>query len=118
MTRILCAALALVCMLTTVEARPRECYGIPWCGCWLRIQLGIADVKYNQSQYWMHYGHATTPDRAAIGVMPGHVGQVVGLCPGGKIRLRSGNTWGRGVVGGVGEACYPLRAFRPGGLRA
>src|ERR1700744_5276875 len=33
-------------------ARPRDCYGIEWCGCWLRHYFGLADRSLNLARRW------------------------------------------------------------------
>lgn len=105
--RFIIAAVAIILSIQIVDARPRA-----WCGWWLRHELGVSDSKYDLAHAWMGYGHATFPHPGAVGVMwRRHVGKVVGFCRNGVL-LKSGNTWGRNVSGGVGTACYPLSAFR------
>lgn len=113
MRLLLIAAVMAVSMSQAIaDGRPPECRGIPWCACWLRHQLGLSDRKYNRAFAFLGYGHATDPHVGAIGVMKrSHVGIVVGHCSGGVL-LKSGNTWGRNVVNGVGTACYALSQFK------
>ena len=93
------------------NARPRA-----WCGWFVRQQKGVSDPKFNLAHNWMQWGRASFPHVGAVGVMKRrHVGIVVGTCTGGVL-LKSGNTRGRGVSGGVGTACYSLSQFR--GFRA
>lgn len=70
--------------------RPRDCFGIPWCGCWLRHHLGINDRDYNRAIEWEHYGHASSPHVGAVVVWPHHVGIITGGHPGDWI-ITSGN---------------------------
>lgn len=72
------------------SARPRDCYGIPWCGCWLRHHLGIGDKDYNRAVEWRHYGHPSAPHVGAIVVWSHHVGIITGGSPGDWI-VTSGN---------------------------
>jgi hypothetical protein len=76
-------------------ARPSDCYGIAWCGCWLRHKLGLADRGLNLALNWLRVGHATSAHAGAIVVWNwgrgrGHVGQIVGSCSGGYL-IQSGN---------------------------
>jgi hypothetical protein len=64
--------------------RPADCYGIPWCGCWLRHYFGLANRALNLARNWAHYGHATSPHIGAIVVWPHHVGVISG---------RNGSQW-------------------------
>lgn len=79
------------------EARPRECYGIAWCGCWLRIQKGITDTGANLAAWWRHWGHRVDgPVVGAVAYMhrrggSGHVGIVTGVDANGNPIIKSGN---------------------------
>jgi hypothetical protein len=64
------------------QGRPADCYGIPWCGCYLRHLLGVASTAYNLAREWVHYGHATTAHVGAVVVWAHHVGKIVGGSPG------------------------------------
>jgi hypothetical protein len=88
-------------------ARPRDCYGIAWCGCWLRHQLGIADTKFNLARNWLQYGSPSGPHAGAIAVWSHHVGKVLGDCPGGLI-IQSGND---GHGNQAGTVCRPTRGI-------
>jgi hypothetical protein len=56
-------------------ARPHECYSVgPWCGCWLRHYLGIADRAYNLARNWAGLGQRTSAHSGAIVVWRHHVG--------------------------------------------
>jgi hypothetical protein len=62
---------------------------------------------FNAARRWARYGApARGPARGAIGVMPHHVGIVLGRCADGRIHLRSGNHNKR-----VGDGCYAARRF-------
>lgn len=72
--------------------RPASCAGIPWCGCWLRLHLGIRDARLNLARAWASFGSpAPGPDRNVIAVWPHHVGLITANIGGGLIRLLSGN---------------------------
>jgi hypothetical protein len=71
-------------------ARPRDCYGIAWCGCWLRHELGVASTSFNLAIHWLTWGHASGPQVGAVAVWRHHVGRIVGVCDGGYL-LQSGN---------------------------
>lgn len=81
-----------------------------WCGAFMRLvvrQAGLPDnPQGNLARNWRHYGRPTSAHANAIGVMPGHVGIVIGRCPDGRILLRSGNHGRR-----VGDGCYAARRF-------
>ncbi len=85
------------------EARPRQCYGIPWCGCWLRLQKGINDAKYNLAAHWHNFGSRVAgPVVGAIARFNHHVGIVVGVTGNGDPIVKSGNHNHR-----VATAVYP-----------
>lgn len=58
------------------SARPHDCYGIAWCGCFLRHKFGIADKSFNLARRWASAGSASHPHSGAIIVWPHHVGQL------------------------------------------
>jgi hypothetical protein len=58
----------------TTATRPGDCYGIAWCGCWLRHRLGIADKSYNLARNWAGIGQRTSAHSGAIVVWNHHVG--------------------------------------------
>ncbi len=93
-------ALALVLAPATVEARPiggrpAACAGIPWCGCWLRLHLGIGDARLNRAREWAGIGSpASGPARGVVAVWRNHVGLITENLGGGMIRLMSGNDGG------------------------
>lgn len=70
--------------------RPSDCYGIPWCGCFMRHIEGVADKTLNLAREWAHWGHAVSAQIGAIVVWPHHVGKIVGGGPGHWLVL-SGN---------------------------
>ncbi len=61
------------------EGRPADCYGIPWCGCWLKHALGVVStaLNLNRAIEWAQWGHATTAHVGAVVVWPHHVGRIV-----------------------------------------
>jgi hypothetical protein len=59
---------------TVSDARPADCYGIQWCGCWARHHFGIADKSLNLAANWARVGSPTSPHSGAIVVWRGHVG--------------------------------------------
>lgn len=74
------------------SGRPADCYGIPWCGCWLRHQFGYAASSgLNLARNWLRFP-AASPESANVVVWPGgrHVGKVLG-CNGGQCSVISGN---------------------------
>lgn len=61
------------------ESRPADCYGIPWCGCYMRHIMGVADRAYNLARNWAHYGVAARGPRiGVIVVWRHHVGRIEG----------------------------------------
>lgn len=72
------------------SARPSDCYGIPWCGCFMRHVEGVSSKSYNLARQWAHWGVATVAQVGAIVVWPHHVGKIVGGSPGHWLVL-SGN---------------------------
>ena len=76
------------------SARPRDCYGIPWCGCWLKHALGISDGKLNLNlaRNWARVGRRVSgPSPHVIGVMPHHVFLVVRVLGPDRVLAISGN---------------------------
>lgn len=74
------------------SARPSACAGIPWCGCWLRLRLGLDDVRLNLARAWARIGApASGPAPGVVAVWPHHVGLITENLGGGMIRLLSGN---------------------------
>jgi hypothetical protein len=72
--------------------RPRDCYGIPWCGCFVRHKLGIADVAYNLARNWFHWGRPSGPCIGCVAVSYRHVGLIVGN-QGGQWIVEQGNPY-------------------------
>lgn len=63
--------------LVESSARPRECYSVgPWCGCFMRHLLGIADKAYNLARNWAGIGQRTSAHSGAIVVWRHHVGML------------------------------------------
>lgn len=79
-----------------------------WCGKFLRMVVpNDPGPAFDVARNWKHYGTpAPGPVTGAIGVMPHHVGIVLGRCEGGGVLLRSGNHNRT-----VGDGCYPQRRF-------
>jgi hypothetical protein len=78
-----------------------------WCGKFLRMIVpSDPGPAFNAARAWRHYGRASAPQPGAIGVMPHHVGIVLGRCADGRIHLRSGNHNRR-----VGDGCYAAGRF-------
>ncbi len=75
----------------TEMSRPADCYGIPWCGCYMRHVMGVADKSYNLARTWLNYGHPTGPQVGAIVVWRGHVGRIVGQDSAGQWLVLNGN---------------------------
>lgn len=73
-----------------ITVRPSDCYGIPWCGCYMRHVLHIASDAFNLARHWLAYGHATTAHAGAVVVWPHHVGLIKAV-DGGRALVLSGN---------------------------
>lgn len=72
--------------------QPAACAGMAWCGCWLRLRLGLADLRLNLARAWASIGHAVEgPAAGVIVVWPHHVGIITENLGGGLIRVLSGN---------------------------
>lgn len=90
------------------HSRPADCYGIQWCGCWLRHTLGLADRSLNLAIAWARVGSPASPHEANVVVWRHHVGQLLAY-ENGRILIRSGNDRGAvrtrwvspGILGGV-----------------
>ena len=75
-----------------LDARPSDCYGIPWCGCYLRHILHVADKSLNLARNWIHWGRAVSaPAVGVVVVFPHHVGIIRGKDGSGKWVVESGN---------------------------
>ena len=70
----------LIHMLKSAEinrARPNDCFGIQWCGCWLRHHFGISDTSLNLARNWASWGHnAMGPGPGVVAVWNHHVGVI------------------------------------------
>lgn len=80
------------------NGRPSDCYGIPWCGCWLRHVFHLpASSGLNLAANWLRF-KSTAPEDANVVVWPNrhHVGLVLRV-ENGRALVRSGNS-GRGGV--------------------
>jgi hypothetical protein len=60
------------------RGRPSDCRGIPWCGCYLRHLLGIADRDLNRAIAWARWGRSTIAHVGAVAVWRHHVGIIRG----------------------------------------
>lgn len=84
------------------DGRPADCYGIPWCGCWLRHVFGLSDKAFNRALAWLHFGHPSGPQIGAVVVWSrgggnGHVAIIRGgPDAAGRWLVESGND-GHGV---------------------
>lgn len=76
-------------------SRPGDCYGIPWCGCFMRHLTGLMSRSLNLAANWAHVGHATTAHEGAIVVWPHHVGKIMSNVRGGFAFVLSGNDGNR-----------------------
>ena len=72
--------------------RPADCYGIPWCGCFVRHKLGIADTAYNWAPNWFKWGHSSGPCVGCVAVSYHHVALIVGQSEKGWI-VEQGNPY-------------------------
>lgn len=70
--------------------RPRDCYGIQWCGCWLRHQFGLASTSLNLAINWARMGNPASPNEANVVVWRHHVGKLLQF-DGSRILVQSGN---------------------------
>jgi hypothetical protein len=78
-----------------------------WCGKFLRMVVPQdPGPAFDRARNWSRYGRPSGPAPGAIGVMPHHVGIVIGRCADGRIHLRSGNHNRR-----VGDGCYAAGRF-------
>lgn len=92
-------------------ARPRDCYGIPWCGCWLRHHFGINDVRLNLARAWAKVGTAAEPAIGVIVVWWHHVGVITGF-DGHNWIVTSGNDGHGNVAGTRPRSLHGAIAFR------
>jgi hypothetical protein len=97
MSRKTCAAvLALALVLPNAayaSERPRDCYGIAWCGCWLRHHFGISDKRLNLARNWATLRpRVSGPCVGCIAVWRHHVGVMTahGKSPSTAV-IKSGN---------------------------
>lgn len=94
------------------SARPSDCYGIPWCGCFMRHVEGVSSKAYNLARQWAHWGVATVAQIGAVVVWPHHVGKIVAGAPGRWVVL-SGND-GHRVRERVRSVAGAIAFRRPG----
>lgn len=55
-------------------ARPQDCHGIAWCGCYLRHYLGVSDKSLNLAISWAGVGRAASARSGTVVVWRHHVG--------------------------------------------
>lgn len=73
-------------------ARPRDCYGIPWCGCFMRHLMGETNHALNLARAWATWGHRSDgPGRNVVVVWRHHVGLIVARGRNGLWIVLSGN---------------------------
>lgn len=86
------ATAALLCLLTTAEARPSGCPH-RWCGCFHRMQVGSdPGPAYNLARNWANWGtDAGGPGVGVTVVWRHHVGMIVGRDERGQWIVKSGN---------------------------
>ena len=60
------------------DGRPADCYGIAWCGCYLRHVLGVAGKEFNLAIHWLHWGRPSGPQVGAVAIGPHHVALLKG----------------------------------------
>lgn len=79
-----------------------------WCGRFLRMIVpSDPGPAFDAARNWKNYGRpASGPVAGAIGVMPHHVGIVLGRCADGSVLMRSGNHNRK-----VDDGCYAQRRF-------
>lgn len=79
------------------SSRPRDCYGIQWCGCWLRHHFNMASTALNLARNWAGVGSHATIDSGNVIVWNHHVGLYNGVRQGRsgtEVLLTSGNDGG------------------------
>jgi hypothetical protein len=88
----------LLCLPLGTEAfarhhRYHDGYGMPWCGLWMRSQVGRdPGPSYNLARNWAHWGRpAWGPAPGVIGVLPHHVFKVIAVLGRGEVLAISGN---------------------------
>lgn len=93
--------------------RPSDCYGIPWCGCWLKHALSAAlsaadrALNLNRAIEWARVGRPASPHVGAVVVWRHHVGTITGRDGNGEWVVTSGNdghrvrTRARSIAGAV-----------------
>lgn len=100
---------AVVSVGSVSVGRPSDCYGIPWCGCFLKHYLHVVSthLNLNRAIEWLDWGHKTSPHIGAVVVWRHHVGVITGGSPGNWI-VTSGNdghavrSRRRSIAGAVG----------------
>ena len=83
--------------------RPRQCYGINWCGCYLADKLGLNSVRWNKNKAWEWARNLSPTSGPGIGVIVvwrHHVGQIVGQTERGWL-VHSGNVHNRVHTGAM-----------------
>lgn len=80
--------------LGAVSPRPSNCYGIAWCGCYVRTQVSRdPGPEGNLAAFWEHFGHPSSLAPGAIVVRRGghHVEMVQAVYGDGTYLARGGN---------------------------
>ena len=58
-------------------SRPSDCYGIQWCGCYMRHLTGLSDRSLNLARNWAHVGSPGSPSAGNVVVWNHHVGKLM-----------------------------------------
>lgn len=58
-------------------ARPSDCYGIQWCGCYMRHLTGLSDRSLNLARNWANVGSPGSSSAGNIVVWRHHVGKLM-----------------------------------------
>lgn len=91
------------------SARPHDCYGIQWCGCWLRHQFGMANTALNLAMTWASMGVKSSPEGANVVVWRHHVAKLHSVKAGPRglmLYITSGND-----AGAVRTRWFPASAL-------
>lgn len=79
--------------LEVVDKRPKNCYGIPWCGCYMRTRVSHdPGPAYNLAANWARFGHASELVVDAIVVHRHHVDMVQKVLGNSKYLAVGGNS--------------------------
>lgn len=76
-----------------VGTRPNNCFGIAWCGCWMRTQVSHdPGSNYNLAANWANFGHSATLQPGSIVVKAHHVERVERVLGDNTYIAAAGNT--------------------------